>query len=321
MKKTLFILIPVLAMIGIATYAFTLPENDQDHHQAFEKVIRISDGGYRMGVVLDSINPHLRDDLKITSGVLVQEVLPDSPASRAGIREGDIILSMDGVAIDSPRDVREILRNQEEEKELGLEVLRDGKKLNIKMTPEKRTTHVFRTFGGKYIGVQLQELDADLATYFKVDPGAGVLVTRVEEGTPAEKAGIRSGDVITAFNGKKVSSSEDIREGLNGMKNEESASLTVVRNGKEMQLQVTPVQRAMPDFHAIPGMRHFEWKGMENLPETDELMENLQDEMEQLKEQMKELKLQKEDLESIREDVTKEMEELRRELEKMRDSD
>ena len=67
--------------------------------------------------------------------------------------------------------------------------------------------HIFRS--GGYLGIVLQELNADLAPYFSVKAGEGVLIVRVEKDTPAEKAGLKAGDVIVQMGEKTVKDADD----------------------------------------------------------------------------------------------------------------
>ena len=90
-----------------------------------------------------------------------------------------------------------------------------------------------------YVGVYIQELSQELADTFGLKTPQGALVTKVEKGSPAEKAGLKEGDVITSFNGKKVSSSVTLPMIVSVMKPGTEADMTIVRDKKEMTLSVT----------------------------------------------------------------------------------
>jgi membrane-associated protease RseP (regulator of RpoE activity) len=321
MRKLLFILLPVVIVGLFAARAFTSPDTPAPPERAIKEVIAIGDGGYRIGVVLAEINPHLRDKLNIDTGILVDDVLEDSPAEKAGIKEGDIIVKVDGKAVSDEKDLRRPLREMEEAKAMNLEVLRDGKTLNISVMPEKRGINIMRHFGGRnYIGVELQELNPDLAPYFQVDPGAGVLITRVVSASPAEKAGIHSGDVVTALNGKKVTSPEMLRDELQSVKEGESASLTLLRRGKEQKLSVKPESGGFAEFRHLRELRDLpEIPPLPDMPEMKDTMRDLEREMDKLKEEIQQLKL--EDIQQLKEELRKEMEQVKKELEKIRESD
>lgn len=300
MKKFWLILLSVAILSFGANRAFTNPDPpSSSERKAFAQAFAFAGDGYRLGVVLSETKPHSRDDLKEGSGVSIDEVLPDSPAEKAGLKDGDIIVSIDGNKVESERDIRKTLRALENPKALNVGILRDGKPLNISVTPEKREMNVLAHLGGNYIGVDLQELDADLAKYFQTQAGAGVLVARVEPNSPAEKGGLKSGDVITQLNGKQVTTDEDLRASLNEAKEGENVSLTILRHGKVQNISVKPEKRTF-DFPKLQELGEIgelgklsELRELRKLRETPEFRESMQDlrrEMEKLKEEMKELK-------------------------------
>lgn len=90
-----------------------------------------------------------------------------------------------------------------------------------------------------YVGVYIQELTQDLADTFGLKTPQGALVTKVEKDSPAEKAGLQAGDVITAFNGKAVTSSVSLPMLVSAMKPGEKAEMTIVRDKKEQKIAIT----------------------------------------------------------------------------------
>jgi serine protease Do len=169
---------------------------------------------------------------------------------------------------------------------------------------------------GNYLGVDLQEMNPDLASYFGTDPKSGVLVTRIEDDSPAEKAGLRSGDVITGFNGKKVASPNDLRDALDDLKDGQEAKLTVLRHGKQQQIVAHPEKRSMSDLPALRELR--------NLPEMGELREQLRDlpDRPEVRESMRELREQLDSLkDQINRDLKPEIERLKKDLEALKKSD
>ena len=84
-----------------------------------------------------------------------------------------------------------------------------------------------------YLGIQLQELNPDLAEYFNVKPDQGLLVVTVIAESPADKSGIKAGDIIMELDGIKVQKSAEIREMLNERKADDKITILLVRHGKE----------------------------------------------------------------------------------------
>lgn len=228
--KKLLILLPALLLVLAAGVAFSKPEPAEKEPPNVEKRIwaGFPRSGMRLGVIL-SDEQNARD-----AGVRVERVIPDSPAERAGLKKGDVLLSLDGEKVSNPSEVRDFLRDLEEEKEVQVEILRDGDPMTIQITPEEQEGFRMMLGGNRmYLGINLQELDSDLASYFKVDPGAGVLVTRVESGSPAEKAGVRSGDVITHVNGEKINEPADVVRKMENLDEGATLEITVLRHGSE----------------------------------------------------------------------------------------
>ncbi|HEX3282697.1 MAG TPA: PDZ domain-containing protein [Pyrinomonadaceae bacterium] len=107
-------------------------------------------------------------------------------------------------------------------------------------TPGQGGDGMFYSFGNnRRIGVSTMALTKQLADYFGIADGQGVLVTSVVEDSPAAKAGIKAGDVITAIDGEKVDGAGDVARGIN-KKKEGDVTLTVVRKGNQRTINVTP---------------------------------------------------------------------------------
>ncbi len=112
-------------------------------------------------------------------------------------------------------------------------------------------------------------MDADLAAYFSVKAGEGVLITGVEKDTPAAKAGLKSGDVIVEMAGKPVKESKDIHKALAELKKGDSVAITVVRHGKKQTLKAEPdFDRRERILRIFSGDKDIEIEHLE-LPELD----------------------------------------------------
>lgn len=103
-----------------------------------------------------------------------------------------------------------------------------------------------------YLGVGLTELTPELRAHFGVPEDAGVMVSSVEKGSPAEKAGIRVGDVITSMDGKDVETSWDIRANIRDLKEGEQVPLMVFRDGKAQNIPATIAMRERPELDVTP---------------------------------------------------------------------
>ncbi len=103
-----------------------------------------------------------------------------------------------------------------------------------------------------YLGVGLTELTPELRAHFGVPEDAGVMVSSVEDGSPADKAGLKVGDIIAALDGKDVKSSWDVRAQVRELKEGEQVPLTVYRDGKAQNLSATVAMRERPELDMAP---------------------------------------------------------------------
>ena len=103
-----------------------------------------------------------------------------------------------------------------------------------------------------FLGVGLTELTPELRAHFGVPEEAGVMVASVEEGSPAERAGIKVGDIIASLDGKDVKSSWDIRSQVRDLKDGEQLPITIYRDGKAQNVSVTVALRERPQFDMAP---------------------------------------------------------------------
>ena len=161
--------------------------------------------------------------VKINEGAIVHLVLPGSPAEKAGLEPGDVVLNLNGQKIDSPSSLQGVVEQLTIGKSYPLEIVRDGKRQKLSVTIEqlpKDLTVARRGDPGdekpnskfdKY-GLELQTLTKDLARQFGLNGTSGVVVTGVEEGSAAEQAGIKAGDVIEKGGGQVVNSVEDFEK-------------------------------------------------------------------------------------------------------------
>lgn len=116
--------------------------------------------------------------------------------------------------------------------------------------------HVYDSEGAPvrrgYLGVGLVDLTPELRTHFGVPDDAGVMVSSVEDGSPADKAGIRVGDILTSIDGKDIESSWDIRSQVRELKEGEQVPLQVWRDGKAQNVSATIALRERPEFDMGP---------------------------------------------------------------------
>ena len=221
--------------------------------------------GAWLGVDLTDVTQAKVTELKLPGdyGAIVSKVDPGSPAAQAGLKENDVILAFGGMQVWSVAQLSQRIRETPPGRTVELAVSRAGRKvhLSVKMAapkpavifsgnnfrmPEIRIPPV--SIPGEYfnfgfpgtttrLGIEAQELTPQLASYFKVQQGKGVLVAEVEDGSPAARAGLRAGDCIVKANATEVDSVSSLRRAL-APSGGHQVTLTIVRDGREQSVQV-----------------------------------------------------------------------------------
>lgn len=202
------------------------------------------------GVSVRSLDEGEKEDLGLKAGVRVIGVEEESAAAKAGILEKDVLLTVNGESVESPQALVEIIGAMTPGSAVKVGLRRQGKALEVKAVLGKR--EIPKAFRWKvvprfkalrpapYLGVSILDLDGDLAPYFSVKPGEGILVTGVEEGTPAAKAGLKSGDVIVQVGKKTIGKTGDIHEALAELKEGDEVEIAIVRRGKRQAVKAAP---------------------------------------------------------------------------------
>jgi len=201
-----------------------------------------------LGVVIQPITEDLRKQFRLDSksGVLIGDVAPDSPAAKAGIRRGDVIVKFADKDIEDVFQLRNTVASTPIGKVVKIHVKRRGKsrvfKVKIGELPESSATSekTRKDITGK-VGMSVQELTPDLAQRFGYRGDKGVVVMNVELGAPAQGAGIRSGDLIKEINRKPIRNLNDYTRVVSSLK-AKSDILFLIRRGQYTQYVVVRVE-------------------------------------------------------------------------------
>ncbi len=181
------------------------------------KVVR----GY-LGLLPQDVTPTLAKQFGVNqaSGALVGEVEPDTPAAKAGLKRGDVILTLNGQPVNSASDLRLRISQTAPGTAVKLGVSRDGKMQDFSVTLGELPEKVAQEGGssengpGGLQGVQVQNLTPDIAQQLQLSPGTkGVVVTSVDPSSPAESE-LNRGDVIQEVNHKPVANVEEYRQAI-----------------------------------------------------------------------------------------------------------
>jgi C-terminal processing protease CtpA/Prc len=265
-----------------------------------------------LGVTPEDISADRAKELKLSTarGIYVSEVEEGSPAEKAGLKSGDVIIEFNGQHVEGVTQFRRLVRETPPGHNVAIVISRDGKSQTINATLSTMSDqfqHQFRVNVGNgmrdftlnmpdmhnwegpmvaprpampampmtpsapmppgsysyafpeggygfgfgsgsgmvmgstpSIGISGENLSGQLGTYFGAPDGEGVLVREVQSGSPAEKGGLKAGDVITKVAGERVRTISDLQYKLRDKRDEKSVQITVVRHGSETNVTVEP---------------------------------------------------------------------------------
>jgi len=199
---------------------------------------RVSHGW--LGVGIQELTPELASGLKLptTSGVLVSQVFPDSPAEKAGFRRGDVIVAYEDRRVEHASDLTRLVGTTAPGTSVKVKVLRDGREKTLEATIAERSGEAEQAEegagpdlrpGGASLGIEVAPIGPEDARRFGLKPGQGVLVRGIDEDGPAAETGIRPGDVILEVQRQPVGSAEEFRRVVDGVASGDSVLLLLVR--------------------------------------------------------------------------------------------
>jgi serine protease Do len=187
-----------------------------------------------LGISVQDISEDIAKNLnhKNKNGALVSEVFKDDPADKAGIKVGDIIVEINGKSIKDTHELLLTIASLHVGEKVLIKGLRDGKEISflIVVAERKDKPEIALTKKSKgYFGIAAQEITKELAQQLGISRDAGVIVTDVEEGSPADDVGIQTRDIIVQVNKVKVSSMKKYTTEMNKAAEKKSVILLVKR--------------------------------------------------------------------------------------------
>jgi serine protease Do len=187
-----------------------------------------------LGIRIQSLTQDLAPAFgaKEGEGVLVADVMPGSPAEAGGLKSGDVIVEFEGQKMLEIPDLQRIVADTEPGKTARLTVLRDGKPetVSVKIGEMPGDEPVVASRGTERWGLSVQPITPELARQFKLSGSGGVLVAEVQDGSPAERAGVRTGDAILEVNRQRVRDPQSFEQALS--KAEQDVLLFIQREGR-----------------------------------------------------------------------------------------
>ena len=192
-----------------------------------------------LGVYIQEVTNNLAKSfgMKKPTGALISKIIPDGPASKSDLKVGDIILKFDGKDITTSSSLPPIVGNTKVGKNVKIEILRNGKKKNIKFKvqelPKQKTAEVIKSNSSpetkKILGMTVANLSAEERKSLSAGNNFGIKVTDVS-GNPAYESGLLKNDIIYQISGKNIQNIKQFNKIIKNMKKGDFASLLVRRS-------------------------------------------------------------------------------------------
>jgi C-terminal processing protease CtpA/Prc len=233
---------------------------------SYAKAEKSHEKGY-LGVSVSKLSPAELKEMKLTHGIQIADVVEGDAADKAGIQEGDVIQYVDKQIIHTPGDLVVAVQKKEPGDKINIKLARGKKQITVSATLGKlNTDESFYFHPGKkkfhmhlskkpYMGIQLRRLNDEFSEYFGRKKDEGVLVMKVMDESPAEKAGLKAGDVIIMMGTRKISIPQDIHDFMDDHKKGDNVDLTIIRHKKKITIGIELGQAG--GFHTFD---IFKWK-------------------------------------------------------------
>jgi S1-C subfamily serine protease len=246
--------------------------------------VLVDSGDGWLGARISEVHAGQVKELKLPAerGVVLGKIVPDSPAAKAGLKENDVVTEINGQRVEGTEQFRRMIREIPAGRMARFTVWREGRAQSIEVTLGKaemrHSTRTFVTpvapgnfsvvvpdmpemsmlfedspfaaFSGVRLGIDAENLDGEFGNYFGAPEGEGVLVRGVFPDTPAAKAGLKVGDVITSVDSERVRTVGELRSKIAEKRDEKGLKLGLIRNKGAISVSVElPPPAAKKDLH------------------------------------------------------------------------
>jgi serine protease Do len=198
-----------------------------------------------VGIGLQDITSDLMKffNLKEKAGALISQVYSGSPAEKADLRPGDVVIEVDGVKVINSQDVvREVLKKQVGQK-VNFVIFREGKRTEVSLTtaqmPEKIGERGPVKPAREWFGLRVSNVTPDIAKQLGLTKTEGVVILGVEPNSVAQRAGLKAGDIISEINRQKVVNENDYRSVMERTKPDQDVLFLIDREGSTFFVTLT----------------------------------------------------------------------------------
>jgi serine protease Do len=195
-----------------------------------------------LGVIIQEITPEIAEGigLQSTDGALIADVSPDSPADKAGLKSGDVVIKFNNQPIEEFSDLTRFVGAAKPDSDVNLTIIRNGseKGLNVQLGELKdklKPAEQDKQPESK-IGLNVKEITPELAQKYKLDREEGVIIFNVERGSKAFNAGFRSGDIIVNIDKEEIKSIDDYEKAIEKVVNGKLALFLVKRGESSLYI-------------------------------------------------------------------------------------
>jgi serine protease Do len=193
-----------------------------------------------LGVYIQEVTPEIAEQFDLTEakGVLVGDVIEDSPAEEAGIKRGDVIVKVNDKEVNSPEELQDKIRSIEIGEKANVEVVRDGKKISFVVkigempTLEEEGEYPKEKVFSVQTGLKVETVTSEAAKELELPRVKGLVITEVIPGSSADDMGLQPGDVILEANRIEMSSVDGWEELINKLEPGDTLLLLVFRSGR-----------------------------------------------------------------------------------------
>jgi serine protease Do len=191
--------------------------------------------GY-LGVGIQDVTEELSKafELKTEKGVIVAQVMPDTPAAKAGLQEGDVIVAVNGQTVETAHDLSAKVAGMKPGNKVDFKIVREGKEQTITATlttmPTAEVAQEDPTDEQPKWGMGVQDITPEMARQLELESDEGVIVVQVAPGSPAAQAELRRGDVIRSVEREKISSTQDFMQAIRQTQDKDQIVLRVQRD-------------------------------------------------------------------------------------------
>lgn len=197
-----------------------------------------------LGVQISNISSELAKsyNLATADGVLVREVVPNSPAQKADLEVGDVIIELDGRKIHNVVELTTKIGSSSPGKVVKMTVIRDNKEKIFRVTLEEFPEEQMAQAAGQQrqtiesLGMNVQDLNNRLRTQFAIEDNAGAVVIGIRQQSIADQAGLEVGDLILKINRSRISNSSEFKAAIEALEPGDAVALLIKRNNRRMLL-------------------------------------------------------------------------------------